>query len=113
WAQPATGDQSAYEQSVVIAQAVRPYGDLHLAVMQLRATLGLHRDIGVVGAAVDEAVDASVGQGQEDVQLAAGLLRQQRPQAELEDLPGRAELIGRPRAGQVVLDGRVAEFSTN
>ena len=67
WAQPATGDQSAYEQSVVIAQAVRPYGDLHLAVMQLRATLGLHRDIGVVGAAVDEAVDASVGQGQEDV----------------------------------------------
>src|SRR3989449_1231436 len=48
-----------------------------------------------------EYVHAAVGDWQENVQPAAGLLRQQRPKAKFEDLPGGAGLVARPRGYRV------------
>jgi len=45
---------------------------------------------------MDQGIDASVGQRQENVELPARLLGQGGPQPELEHLPGRARLMARP-----------------
>jgi hypothetical protein len=48
---------------------------------------------------VDQAVDAAVGQRQEDMERAARLLAQRSPNPELEHLPGSARLVARPWPG--------------
>ena len=50
---------------------------------------------------MDEGVDASVCQWQENVELPTRLLRQRGPQPELEHLPGRARLVARPRPNRI------------
>src|SRR5207248_866411 len=65
------------------------------------AALCLDRDVLAIAEPVDQPVDAAVGQRQKHVQRASRLLRHRGPEAELEDLPGGAQLVGRPRGYRV------------
>lgn len=78
-------------------ESLRPDDEVNLPILQGGPGLGLNLEIRSIADSMHQCVHAAVGDWQENVQPAAGLLRQQRPQAEFEDLPGGAGLVARPR----------------
>src|SRR5438132_4917849 len=96
WAQSAVDDLAADDHDAIVGHALRRDEELHLALPQRGASLGLHRDIGAVRKTVKQRIDTTIQQRAKDMKVSSRLLIQKRTHPILEDLAGGARLVARP-----------------